>query len=267
MILGLGGALLGGAGAEIGTARPSNNTTSTLRKTADGTYRLNGKKFYTTGTAYADYVSTSALLESGETVRIFLPIDRTGIDIRNDWDGMGQRLTASGGVNFNDVVVHPGEFSVPVKTPKSPLITNHVSTLRQLILMAAQAGSVRNALAEAVDYGRNQARPITHSHSDTARGDHFVQREVGKIAALSHAIDVLITSSAQALDIGAAAIHAGDAQAERIVVENSIRGGQGAGDPRPFGASGGEGIFNVGGASATVASATSTGTGATSARS
>lgn len=247
----LNGALFGGAGAEIGTPKPSNNTTSTLVKAADGTYRLNGKKFYTTGTAYADYVSTGALLETGGTVRIFLPIDRPGIIIQNDWDGMGQRLTASGGVLFQDVEVREGEFCAPVKTPKSQVITNHVSTLRQLFLMACQAGSVRNALAEGIEYGRKQARPITHSHSDTARGDFFVQKEVGRIASLSHAIDALITTSARALDEGAEAILSNLPDAEKIVVKNSITVAKAQIVIAPLALQAAEGIFNIGGASAT----------------
>jgi alkylation response protein AidB-like acyl-CoA dehydrogenase len=126
----LAGVLFGGAGAEIGTPRPSNVTTSTLRKAPDGTYRLNGKKYYTTGTAFADIVLSSALTETGETVRISLPIDRLGIDVRNDWDGMGQRLTASGGVFFNDVEVKEGEFFPTVKSARSELLFRHASTLR-----------------------------------------------------------------------------------------------------------------------------------------
>jgi alkylation response protein AidB-like acyl-CoA dehydrogenase len=247
----LGGAIFGGAGSELGTPKFTNKTTSTLVKAADGAYRLNGKKYYTTGTAYADFVSTSALLENGETVRIFLPIDRPGIDIRNDWDGMGQRLTASGGVDFKDVEVRESEFSIPVKSPNNQIVSHHVSTLRQLILMASQAGSVRNVLAEAIEYGKNQARAITHSHAETARGDYFVQREVGKIASLSQAVDALITHSARALDRGAAAIQAGDSNAHQIVIENSITVAKAQVALAPLALQAAEGIFNVGGASAT----------------
>jgi alkylation response protein AidB-like acyl-CoA dehydrogenase len=247
----LAGVLFGGAGAEIGTPRPSNVTTSTLRKAPDGTYRLNGKKYYTTGTAFADIVLSSALTETGETVRISLPIERLGIDVRNDWDGMGQRLTASGGVFFNDVEVKEGEFFPTVKSARSELVFRHASTLRQLILMACQAGSVRNALAEAVDYGKNYARPITHGHSDTARGDYFIQREVGRIASLSFAIDTLITSSAKVLDSGASAVLSNHPELDRIITENAITVAKAQIALFPLALEAAERIFNVGGASAT----------------
>lgn len=246
----LDGALFGGAGAELGTPKPSNTTTSTLVKTGD-VYRLNGHKFYTTGTAFCDYVSTSALNAAGDTVRMILPTQRAGIEIINDWDGMGQRLTASGSVRFNDVEVTEDEFLPAAQSGRTGPVSRHVSTLRQLILMACQAGSVRRVLSDAVGYGKHQARPISHSHADTARGDFFVQREIGKIAALTHTIDVLIDHAARTLDESAEAILAGDPQVEALLAKNSIAVAKAQVVIAPLALDAAESIFNVGGASAT----------------
>lgn len=245
----LTGALFGGAGAELGTSRPSNDTTSTLVRSGCG-YVLNGNKFYTTGTAFCDYVATSALTESGETVRLVLPIDRPGIDILNDWDGMGQRLTASGGVRFVDVEVTDEDIVIGAPA-KNSFGARHNGTYRQLILMAAQAGSVRGLLREGIEYGRHQARPITHSHAETARGDHFVQLEVGRIAAISHAIDVIIADAARTLDHSAAAILAEDPRLDRIIADASIAIAKAQSVLAPLALEAAERIFNIGGASAT----------------
>jgi len=243
----LGGILFGGASTDHGTAKPGI-IEATLVKTNEG-YRLNGHKFYTTGTPFSDFFYTSALTEDGSVARIVLPIDRAGVEVLNDWDGMGQRLTGSGGVRFVNVEVSESEFSVSAKRPASPAV-RHASTLRQLILMACQAGSARAVLAEAIAYGKT-TRPINYSHADTARGDYFVQREVGKIAAYSYAVDALIGQSARLLDEAAAAILAKDPDVEHRLTENAIAVAKAQLVLAPLALQAAEGIFNVGGGSAT----------------
>ncbi len=84
----------------------------TTRLTRSGdSYRLNGRKWYATGTAFSDFASFSARNDEDEFVSVLLPVDRKGITILDDWDGMGQRLTASGGVLLEDVEVLPHEIS------------------------------------------------------------------------------------------------------------------------------------------------------------
>jgi alkylation response protein AidB-like acyl-CoA dehydrogenase len=243
----LEGSLFGGAHTEIGTSRPGEIKT-TLFKTSNG-YRLNGRKYYATGTDFADFASFSALNEAGETVFARLPIGRRGIKILDDWDGMGQRLTGSGGILLTDVEVLEGEFFVANST-SSPS-ARHASTFRQLFLMACQAGIVRNVLADAIDYGRSQARPITHSPAATARDDHFVQRQVGEIAAFSHAIDALVLAAADTLDESASSILADHPEIDRILAESAITVAKAQVAVGPLALRAAEGIFNVGGASAT----------------
>jgi alkylation response protein AidB-like acyl-CoA dehydrogenase len=243
----LNGTLFGGASTDHGTAKPGIIET-TLVKTDEG-YRLNGHKYYTTGTPFSDLFYTSALTEDGGVARIVLPIDRAGVEVLNDWDGMGQRLTGSGGVRFVNVEVGEDEFSVSAKKSAPPAV-RHASTLRQLILMACQAGSARAVLAEAVAYGKT-TRPINYSHADTARGDYFVQREVGKIAAYSYAVDALISQSARLLDDAASAILAQDPDVEHRLTENAIAVAKAQLVLAPLALAAAEGIFNVGGGSAT----------------
>jgi len=243
----LEGKLFGGASTDHGTPKPGMLETSLVR---DGeSFRLNGHKYYTTGTPFSDLFYTSALTESGGVARIVLPLDRAGVEVLNDWDGMGQRLTGSGGIRFNNVEVFEHEVSVSTKRSIGPA-GRQASTLRQLILMACQAGSARALLAEAVAYGQT-TRPINYSHADTARDDYFVQREVGKIAAFSYAIDALIGQAARALDHSAAAILAEDPEIDRLLTENAIAQAKAQIVLAPLALEAAEAIFNVGGGSAT----------------
>lgn len=214
----LSGKLFGGAHTEQGTKRPGDVTTR-LSKSGDS-YRLNGRKWYATGTAFADFASFSANNDDGQLVNVLLPVDRKGITILDDWDGMGQRLTASGGVLLEDVEVLPHEISTK---GLNTLVGRHTATMRQLHLAASMAGAVRGVLAEGTEYVRKQARSTAHSAAETASADPFVQKVLGEIAAGSFAIDALIRESARSLDRTVEAFAAGDPERlEAALVESAL---------------------------------------------
>ena len=242
----LEGAIFGGAHTEQGTARPGMVTT-TLTKSGD-TYRLNGKKWYATGTAFSDYASFSANGDDGEFVSVLLPTNRAGITILDDWDGMGQRLTASGGIELDNVEVFPNEIA---PRQLNNLIGRHTSTLRQLHLAACAAGIVRNVLSEAEDYVRRQARSAAHSHAETAREDHFVQQIVGELAASSFAIDALIAESARALDRSADAFAAKAPDLEDKLIQSALTTAKTQIVASKLALKAAESMFEVGGGSAT----------------
>jgi alkylation response protein AidB-like acyl-CoA dehydrogenase len=244
----LDGVFFGGASTELGTPRPGG-VTATLTRRGTG-YRLDGQKYYATGTSYADFFYTNAVNEAGESVRLLLPTKRAGIQVLDDFDGMGQRLSGSGGLRFVDAAVEESEIVAGGKGPASGPIGRHASTLRQLILIACQVGSVRCLEAEGIEYAKTIARPIAHSHADRARDDYFVQREVGKIAAARQAADVLLKSAAAVLDKSAAAIIAGDPDAEHIVTRATFSVARSQVVIGPLALQAAETIFNLGGGSA-----------------
>jgi alkylation response protein AidB-like acyl-CoA dehydrogenase len=214
----LKGKLFGGAHMEIGTPRP-NMLRTTLRKNGEN-YVLSGKKYYATGAAFSDYTSFSALNEAGEMTGALVPAGRRGVNILDDWDGMGQRLTASGGVDLDNVEVFPHEINDRHRS--NHFVRRHNATRAQLHLVAVIGGIVRNVLSDAISYTRKHARPAKHSHAETAGGDHFVQQIVGEIAALSHAIDALIADTARILDIAAEGIATSAADLDDRVMRSAL---------------------------------------------
>lgn len=191
----LDGALFAGASTELGTAKPGQVTTRLLRD-GDG-FRLVGRKFYATGTAFADYAVFSAQDEEERPVGVLVPTSRAGITVHDDWDGMGQRLTASGSVTLDNVVVHASEVTY---RQLGLAIGRHTSSLRQLHLVSCAAGIVRNIVSDAVAYAQRDARAALHSAAETGRQDPFVQQVVGELSAASFAIDAAIAAAAAALD-------------------------------------------------------------------
>ncbi|WP_037088132.1 acyl-CoA dehydrogenase family protein [Neorhizobium vignae] len=243
----LAGKLFGGAHTEQGTARPGQVMTTIVRH--GETYLLNGRKWYATGTAFADFASFSALDEEGQTVGILLPVDRKGIKILDDWDGMGQRLTASGGVLLENVEVFPHEFAT---RGLDNLVGRHCSTLRQLHLAASAAGAVRNVLTDGLAYVRRQARSAAHSMAETANQDPFVQQVIGEIAANSFAIDTAVGAAAVALDRTVAAFGKGDEAAiEEALVASALATARAQLVLGQLGPRSAERMFELGGGSAT----------------
>jgi alkylation response protein AidB-like acyl-CoA dehydrogenase len=240
------GAIFGGASTEAGTSRPGEITTQ-LRREGDH-YRLSGRKYYSTGTAFSDYARLNVQDENGEPVSAIVPVKREGFRVIDDWDGMGQRMTASGSLEFDNLLVQADEV-----TPRqlTTLVGRHGGALRQLHLVAVAAGIVRNVVADAKRYVLKHGRPVMHSPAPSAREDAFIQQVVGELAAHSHAIDALIGDNARVLDRSARAIRNGTADADALVLEGALATARTQLVVSKLALHAAERLFEAGGASAT----------------
>ncbi|MGF6767652.1 alkylation response protein AidB-like acyl-CoA dehydrogenase [Paraburkholderia sp. GAS199] len=240
------GAIFGGASTELGTARPGEIVTKLVR---DGEhFRVTGKKYYSTGTAFADYARINVQDESDQKVSIVIPVSREGLQVVDDWDGMGQRMTASGSLVLDNVQVLSDEVATRGYTT---LAGRHGSAVRQLHLVTVAAGIVRNIVADARRYVTQFGRPVLHSPAPSAREDGFVQQVVGDLAAHSLSIDALVATNARTLDRSANAIHSGSANAEELVLESALATAKTQLVVSKLALYAGERLFEIGGASAT----------------
>jgi len=240
------GAIFGGASTELGTSRPGEIVTKLVR---DGEhFRVSGKKYYSTGTAFSDYARINVQDENEENVSIVIPVSRKGLSVLDDWDGMGQRMTASGSLVLDNVQVFADEIATRGYTT---LAGRHGSAVRQLHLVSVAAGIVRNIVADARRYVTQHGRPVLHSPAPSAREDAFVQQVVGELAAHSLSIDALIANNARTLDRSAQAIRSGSADAEERVLEGALTTAKTQLVVSKLALHTGERLFEVGGASAT----------------
>ncbi|MFJ2545323.1 acyl-CoA dehydrogenase family protein [Pseudomonas sp. NPDC087612] len=236
----LQGAVLGNAGWEVGGA----NGAISARIVRDGEhYRASGSKYYSTGSLYADWVSAVALDENDQPVSFVLPRERQGLELLDDFDAMGQRLTASGTTRLNNVVVYADEIRTrTVEEGKRTIVTPFL----QLFLATVQAGIARNALDDASRFAREHARPIKHSSAARSVDDPYVQLSVGEIAARAFTAEAVVLRAAASIDrawasgldphqVDQAAIDV--AQAQYIAAESALKAA--------------ELLFDVGGASTT----------------
>lgn len=169
---------------------------ATLLADGGGVLRLNGYKFYSTGTLFADLIAVSATDAEGRDLQAVVPADRAGVELFDDWDGFGQRTTASGGTRFTDVEVLPHE----VTTVSDGKHLGHSTAFLQLYLAAVAAGIAAAARDDAIWYVRTKARPAAHSLADTAAGDPFTLHTLGEISASASAAEALVLNAADAID-------------------------------------------------------------------
>ncbi|MBL0946243.1 MAG: acyl-CoA dehydrogenase family protein [Hydrogenophaga sp.] len=190
----LAGDLVGNAGWERGG--PNGEVKATLRRSGDH-WIANGTKYYSTGALYADWVSTFALDEAGVEVAFVVPRDREGLDLVDDFDAMGQRLTASGTTRYSDVRVEDGERRhLPMhRDRRSP-----IPPFYQLYLAAIEAGIAHNALQDGTRFVQHHARPIRHSSAARSVDDPYVQWTIGEIAAQAYTADAVVMAAARSID-------------------------------------------------------------------
>jgi alkylation response protein AidB-like acyl-CoA dehydrogenase len=237
------GLVVGNAITDAAGKAPSSADTTVLPST-DGVLRLNGHKFYSTGTLFADVIAVSALDAQGRDIQAIIPADRPGVELFDDWDGFGQRTTASGGTRFTEVEVHPNE----VVTVSEGNTLGHATAFLQLYLASVAVGIAYSVFDDAVEYVRTKARPASHSVADSAATDPFVLEAVGEISASATSAEAVVLTAADAIDrlVDAGKQADPDAVAEVAV---TVAGAQLIAERLTISAAGR--LFDTGGASAT----------------
>ncbi|WP_066905607.1 acyl-CoA dehydrogenase family protein [Millisia brevis] len=189
----LAGELFGIAGGEVGGAHGAIATTV---RPDDAGWSVTGTKFYSTGTLFADLIVVRAVDEQDRPRQFVIPADRTGVERIDDWDGIGQRLTASGTTRLTAVRVHDDEF---LDLPEPGVGRPKVSPFFQLALAAIEVGIGRAALADAIAWAREKARPIKHAGVARSVDDPYVRQAVGEMSALIYAAEATVLGAAEAI--------------------------------------------------------------------
>lgn len=187
------GAFFGPAGAEITTS--SLNALSTTLERAGDHYLLNGRKFYTTGSLYADWLNVLVVV-NGEFVSALVPRSAPGVTIVDDWDGFGQRLTASGTAIFEDVRVDPNYLLYH----RNSLTNDYMEAFYQFVLSAVQAGIVQAAADDAAALVRSRTRSYPLAGTAEPTQDLQVLQIAGEVTAKAYSARANVLLLARALD-------------------------------------------------------------------
>ncbi len=222
----------------------SGSVNTTVRREGAG-YLLDGIKYYSTGGLYADWFGGTAVDEDGQTVSFSVSTDRPGVELLDDFDAVGQRLTASGTTRLTGVSLAADEI---VRIDRSALPNPWLGTFAQLYLASIEAGIAAAALDDAISFGRTKARPIKHSTAQLSTDDPYVRHVVGRIAARAHAARSAVLLAAETLE---RVRHAPAEQARPVGAEAAVVVAQAQYLAIESALAAGELLFDVGGGSAT----------------
>ncbi|PJJ71426.1 alkylation response protein AidB-like acyl-CoA dehydrogenase [Diaminobutyricimonas aerilata] len=186
--------LFGNAQAE----RSGTSATSTTLEQRDGRLVLNGRKYYSTGTLFADWIWSAARWDDAP-VALAVPARADGVARIDDWDGFGQRLTGSGTTVFDDVEVDPRHV-LPFDESAEHRPLAYTSGLYQLVLLASLAGIARAAEREAVAFVRPRTRTFGVAGESVPRADPLVQSVVGRVASARFAAESIVLEAARRLE-------------------------------------------------------------------
>ena len=180
-------------------------------------YRLDGRKRFATGASTGDV--TLVMASTGSAVlAVVLDHDRPGVQFAGDWDALGQRLSASGSVDYTDVRVDAADVLGEVgEEPYSTLVTPGV----QLGFANLYLGIAEGALARARELTLQRRGSWLLSDAPHYSRDPFVQRTFGELLARTAAVEALTDQWNRRFD---AVIARGDAvtAADRAEVEIGI---------------------------------------------
>jgi len=189
---------------------------------------IDGDKYYSTGTIYADWIIT-AVADGEQFVSVAVPCDAPGVTRIDDWDGFGQRLTGSGTTRFAHVKISEENvlrrgFRVGVSDPptassapadRAPTNTptpgpepakvssDYQIAFLQLVLLTSIAGAGKAALREGIAFVRPRNRTFNVPAGNgrpLPKDDPLVQRVIGKVSSLVYSAETHVLALAQHLE-------------------------------------------------------------------
>ena len=202
------GDLVGNAWTEVGSIKIGQVGTRVSR--VDEQWVVNGTKYYSTGSIFADWIDLYAQRDdNGADVIAAVRVQQPGITQSDDWDGFGQRTTGSGTSVFENAVVEPEnllDFTTRFK---------YQTAFYQLVLLAVQTGAGRAAVRDITEEIRKRTRIFSTGNASHVSQDVQVQQVVGKASAQVYAAHATTLRAAAALQVAYESRFAHNDEAER----------------------------------------------------
>jgi alkylation response protein AidB-like acyl-CoA dehydrogenase len=183
--------LIGSGFSEVGDAKVGSFSTK-LTRNGDH-WLLNGAKYYTTGSLFADWINLGGNDENGEPIGALVPRQAQGVDVVDDWDGFGQSLTASGTALFSNVVI-----TTELVTPPGGRF-KYSSAFFQLVHLATLAGIGRAAATDVARLVGERKRIYSHGNASSVSEDPQILQVVGRVRGAAYSAGGIVLKAAEAL--------------------------------------------------------------------
>lgn len=216
----LAGKRFGNAQSETGT-RHVRDIRTALTPAGNGRWTLDGTKGYSTGALFADWIpvlahkDTLAAPGTGPLHVAWVERDAAGVTVTDDWNGMGQRTTASGTVRLVDVEVTEDRITPYHLTFEGP---QTYGAFAQVLHAALDVGIARAALREAADFVRTTSRPYPDAQVERAADDPLVVQALGRMEVGVRASEALLREAGRAVDVADDDLTAANAASASLAV-------------------------------------------------
>lgn len=184
------GDLFGGAWTETGGATVGWFDTR-IERTGTG-WSLTGRKYYTTGSLFADWIDVVGTGPDGEATSVVVRAQGPGVAIADDWDGFGQQLTASGTAVFDGAEAIGAPLPTSVRFAYGPAFF-------QAVHLATLTGIARAAADEASRAVRARTRTYSHAAGPRPSSDPQVLQVVGRGHSHAYAAGAITLKAAEAV--------------------------------------------------------------------
>lgn len=187
------GELVGNSWTEIGTVKVGDVITK-VTPDGHGGFKINGTKYYSTGSIFADWLDTYAeRTDTGKRVIAAVRAHQPGVALAEDWDGFGQRTTGTGTSTFTDASVEEEnliDFDTRFK---------YQTAFYQQVLLAVLAGSAKAAEREFALELKNRKRTFSHAAANVASEDPQLLQVIGEVSAAAFAATATVERVSNAL--------------------------------------------------------------------
>lgn len=175
------GELVGNSWTEVGTVTVGDVITK-VSPDGEGGFKINGTKYYSTGSIFADWLDTYAeRTDTGKRVIAAVNRHQPGVELADDWDGFGQRTTGTGTSTFTDAIVAEEDlidFDTRFK---------YQTAFYQQVLLAVLAGSAKAAERDFAAELKARKRTFSHAAANVAAEDPQLLQVIGEVSAAAFA--------------------------------------------------------------------------------
>ncbi len=163
-----------------------------LHDEGQGRYRLTGTKRFSTGSAVGDALLVTAAVRGGprdgQLAFLVLLKGHPGVEVVNDWDHLGQRLSASNSVKYHDAPVQEGDILGWLTDDAFASLTTPGI---QLAFGNLYLGIAEGALKRGREITTARKNAWFLSQAAQYREDPFIQRTYGELVARVAALAAL----------------------------------------------------------------------------
>lgn len=189
----LDGEFVGGGWTEANNGTFANLKT-TVRRDGDG-YLVSGAKFYATGSLYADWLDVLGRGDDDVPLTALVRRADPGVKLVDDWNGFGQRTTASGSATYIDVPAAVGDVF-----PAAERFA-YQGHFYQTAMLSVLTGITRAVLRDGTAALKSRGRNYPQALDATPALDGQLLQVIGQVSAYAFAAGAALRAAARAIDL------------------------------------------------------------------